>query len=111
MAILGWQHLTTPTKFADVVYAQLAQAAAIKAMHPDLPVYVYCSFGWVSNLHRATTFVPCPNSPTPLILRIISMMMAAESSPSIRALSCPTKLGSVFGKMLLSLLSPLKIAI
>lgn len=50
MAILGWQHLDTPTEWTDVVYAQMAQAAIIKARHPSLPVFVYCGYGFAFGL-------------------------------------------------------------
>jgi len=61
LAILGWQHLSTTTNFTDVVYAQLAQAAIIKAAHPNLPVYVYCSFGWAFGQNAAV--YPIMNDP------------------------------------------------
>ena len=53
MAILGWQHMTTADSWNAVVYAQLTQAAAIKDAHPDLPVFVYCSFGWAFGMNAA----------------------------------------------------------
>jgi hypothetical protein len=41
LAILSWQALLTATNWTASVYAQLAQAAVIKARHPNLPVFVY----------------------------------------------------------------------
>merc|ERR1711907_606882 len=61
MAILGWQHLTKETHFTDVVYAQLAQAAVIKAAYPEMPVYVYTSFGWAFGMNAAV--YPIMNDP------------------------------------------------
>lgn len=45
LAILGWQHLITETNWTASVYAQMEQAAIIKAKFPKLPVYVYTGFG------------------------------------------------------------------
>ena len=59
LAILGWQHLTVTTNFSAVVYEQITQAAIIKERHPDLPVFVYCGFGW------AMVTLPRPNAPPP----------------------------------------------
>ena len=53
MAILGWQHLDTPSDWVDVVYLQLTQAGIIKDKHPDLPVFVYTGFGWAMGLNAA----------------------------------------------------------
>lgn len=54
MAILGWQHLDTPADWTAVVYTQLTQAAIIKARHPDLPVFVYCGYGFAFGLNAGT---------------------------------------------------------
>eukprot|EP01051_Picozoa_sp_SAG22_P003903 SAG22_NODE_198_length_15480_cov_24.005526_11_plen_171_part_00 len=54
MAILGWQHLDTPADWTAVVYTQLSQAAIIKSKHPDLPVFVYCGFGFAFGLNAGT---------------------------------------------------------
>ena len=59
MAILGWQHLDGITGHDDtgwtaVVYTQLTQAAIIKAKHPDLPVFVYCGYGFAFGLNAGT---------------------------------------------------------
>ena len=53
MAVLGWQHLDDVTNWTAVVYAQLAEAGRIKAAHPDVPVFVYCGFGWAMGLNAA----------------------------------------------------------
>jgi len=54
MAILGWQHLDPVANWTAVVYYQLAQAAIIKERHPDMPVFVYCGFGWAMGLNNAS---------------------------------------------------------
>ena len=54
MAILGWQHLDTPSDWVDVVYLQLTQAGIIKDKHPDMPVFVYCGFGFAFGLNAGT---------------------------------------------------------
>lgn len=54
MAILGWQHLDTNTDWTAVVYTQLTQAAIIKARHPDIPVFVYCGYGFAFGLNAGT---------------------------------------------------------
>ena len=61
MAILGWQHLTMETDFTAVVYEQITQAAIIKSQHPDLPVFVYCGFGWAMGLNAGAQ--PILNDP------------------------------------------------
>lgn len=53
MAILGWQHLDTPSQWTAVVYPQLTQAGIIKDSHPDLPVFVYTGFGWAMGINAA----------------------------------------------------------
>ena len=45
LAILGWQHLITKTNWTASVYAQIEQAAIIKAKFPSMPVYIYTGFG------------------------------------------------------------------
>jgi hypothetical protein len=57
MAILGWQHLDTPSSWTDVVYLQLTQAGIIKDKHPDLPVFVYCGFGFAFGLNAGTVML------------------------------------------------------
>jgi hypothetical protein len=54
MAILGWQHLDTETDWTAVVYTQLTQAAIIKSRHPDIPVFVYCGYGFAFGLNAGT---------------------------------------------------------
>merc|ERR1711934_243539 len=54
MAILGWQHLDTPLNWTAVVYTQLTQAAIIKNKHPNLPVFVYCGYGFAFGLNAGT---------------------------------------------------------
>jgi len=54
MAILGWQHLDNPLDWTAVVYTQLTQAAIIKNKHPDLPVFVYCGYGFAFGLNAGT---------------------------------------------------------
>ena len=54
MAILGWQHLDTVVDWTAVVYAQMEQAAIIKSRHPDLPVFVYCGYGFAFGLNAGT---------------------------------------------------------
>jgi hypothetical protein len=61
MAIFGWQHLTTVTDFTAVVYEQITQAAILKNKHPDLPVFVYCGFGWGMGLNAGV--LPIMNDP------------------------------------------------
>lgn len=45
LAIFGWQHMITATNWTASVYAQLEQAAKLKAKFPTMPVYVYSGFG------------------------------------------------------------------
>ena len=54
MAVLGWQHLDDVTNWTAVVYAQLAEAGRIKAAHPDVPVFVYCGYGFAFGLNAGT---------------------------------------------------------
>ena len=54
MAILGWQHLDTETQWTAVVYSQLTQAAIIKSRHPNIPVFVYCGYGFAFGLNAGT---------------------------------------------------------
>lgn len=53
MAILGWQHLAGLDNMTAVVYAQLTQAAILKAANPTQAVHVYCSFGWAFGMNEA----------------------------------------------------------
>ena len=68
LAILSWQALLTATNWTASVYAQLAQAAVIKARHPTLPVFVYqgrvhvhctcpCALAAATHAHRV-----CPRA-------------------------------------------------
>ena len=61
LAILGWQHLTMVTDFTAVVFEQITQAAILKNNHPDLPVFVYCGFGWAMGLNAGV--LPIMNDP------------------------------------------------
>ena len=45
MAVFGWQHLIFATNWTASIYAQLDQAAILKAHAPKLPVFVYAGFG------------------------------------------------------------------
>mmetsp|Transcript_23666 Transcript_23666/g.54190 ORF Transcript_23666/g.54190 Transcript_23666/m.54190 type:complete len:414 (+) Transcript_23666:3-1244(+) len=54
MAIFGWQALISATNWTASVYAQLAQAAVVKAEHPELPVFVYTGFGNANGYNAAT---------------------------------------------------------
>ena len=54
LAIFGWQHLITATNWTASVYAQLDQAAILKARFPKLPVYVYAGFGNANGYNAAT---------------------------------------------------------
>jgi len=54
MAIFGWQTLITATSWTASVYAQLTQAAIVKAKHPTLPVFVYTGFGNADGYNAAT---------------------------------------------------------
>jgi len=56
LAILGWQALLTATNWTASIYAQLAQAAVIKARHPALPVFVY-----QGRVHAARLALCTPN--------------------------------------------------
>ncbi len=53
MAIFGWNHLITATNWTASLYAQLNQAAIVKARHPHLPVYVYAGFGPANGYNAA----------------------------------------------------------
>jgi hypothetical protein len=55
LAIFGWQHLIFATNWTASVYAQLNQAAILKARHPDLPVFAYTGFGNADG-YNAVTF-------------------------------------------------------
>ena len=54
MAIFGWQHLIFATNWTASVYAQLNQAAILKAQAPKLPVFVYAGFGNADGYNAAT---------------------------------------------------------
>ena len=54
LAIFGWQHLIFATNWSGAVYAQLAQAAALKAAQPALPVLLYAGFGNADGYNAAT---------------------------------------------------------
>ena len=54
MAIFGWQHLIFATNWTASVYAQLNQAAIVKARHPKLPTFVYAGFGNADGYNAAT---------------------------------------------------------
>ena len=60
LAILGWQDLITATNWTASVYAQLDQAAIIKAHYPDLPVFVYTGFGNADGYNEATWKLMAP---------------------------------------------------
>lgn len=54
LAIFGWQHLITATNWTASAYAQLSQAAILKARQPELPVFVYAGFGNANGYNAAT---------------------------------------------------------
>ena len=54
LAIFGWQHLIFMTNWTAAIYAQLNQAAILKARIPTLPVYVYTGFGNANGYNAAT---------------------------------------------------------
>ena len=58
LAILSWQALLTATNWTASIYAQLAQAAVIKARHPALPVFVYQGRVHAARLPRIASAVP-----------------------------------------------------
>jgi len=66
MAIFGWQHLITRSNWTASIYAQLNQAAVVKARFPDLPVFVYTGFGNADGYNAETwavmqgAFEGCP---------------------------------------------------
>jgi len=67
LAIFGWQHLIFSTNWTASIYAQLNQAAILKAHRPDLPVFVYAGFGNANGFNAETWEViksasdGCPN--------------------------------------------------
>ena len=67
MAIFGWQHLIVASNWTASIYAQLNQAAILKARRPDLPVFVYAGFGNANGYNAETWEViksasdGCPN--------------------------------------------------
>ena len=46
LAILGWQSMITATNWTATLYAQINQAALLKARHPELPIFLYAGFGF-----------------------------------------------------------------
>ena len=90
MAILGWQHLDTETEWTAVVYTQLTQAAIIKSRHPDIPVFVYCGYGFAFGLNAGTFPVmqdvmkdPVSVSPPPRVCVCVSACLCVCVSVSV----------------------------
>ena len=54
IAIFGWQHLIFATNWTASVYAQLTQAAILKAQQPQMAVYVYAGFANADGYNAAT---------------------------------------------------------
>ena len=54
IAIFGWQHLIFATNWTASVYAQLSQAAILKAQQPHMSVYVYAGFANADGYNAAT---------------------------------------------------------
>ena len=97
LAILGWQALLTATNWTASIYAQLAQAAVIKARHPALPVFVYQGRVHAARLPRIASAVPVrarrrhPRSPRLPLTRSPCRCDVAASATQTVTTSRPSK--------------------
>eukprot|EP01048_Picozoa_sp_COSAG05_P004453 COSAG05_NODE_240_length_13119_cov_122.275806_2_plen_346_part_00 len=88
MAILGWQHLDTPLDWTAVVYTQLTQAAIIKNKHPELPVFVYCGYGFAFGLNAGTWPVMESVSKDPVGSPFRDFFLQSEHGPVFTHTNC-----------------------